>query len=66
MKSLAFAADAEELIFFYGFSMLVSPFDRLGVPDAGSVRNVVQHSDIIIAQTANLVAENNSRPMSTR
>jgi hypothetical protein len=30
MKSLAFAADAEELIFLYGFSMPVSPFDRLG------------------------------------
>jgi hypothetical protein len=29
-KSLAFAADAEELIFLYGFSMPVSPFDRLG------------------------------------
>jgi hypothetical protein len=28
-KSLAFAADAEELIFLYGFSMAVSPFDRL-------------------------------------
>src|SRR5882762_5813047 len=31
-KSLAFAADAEELIFLYGFSMAVSPFDRLGSP----------------------------------
>jgi hypothetical protein len=30
MKSLAFAADADELIFLYGFSMPVSPFDRLG------------------------------------
>jgi hypothetical protein len=30
MKSLAFAADAEDLIFLYGFSMPVSPFDRLG------------------------------------
>jgi hypothetical protein len=29
-KSLAFAADAEELIFLYGFSMPVSRFDRLG------------------------------------
>src|SRR4029077_13344208 len=29
-KSLAFAADAEEFIFLYGFSMPVSPFDRLG------------------------------------
>jgi hypothetical protein len=33
MKSLAFALDAEELIFLYGFSMAVSPFHRL---DAGS------------------------------
>jgi hypothetical protein len=32
MKSLAFAADAEELNFLYGFSMAVSPFDRLGSP----------------------------------
>ena len=35
-KSLAFAADAEELIFLYGFSMAVSPFDRPGVPEARS------------------------------
>jgi len=27
-KSLAFAADAEELILLYGFSMAVSPFVR--------------------------------------
>ena len=32
MKSLAIAADAEDLIFLYGFSMPVSPFDRLGSP----------------------------------
>jgi len=31
-KSLAFAADAEELILLYGFSMAVSPFDRLVSP----------------------------------
>jgi hypothetical protein len=29
MKPLAFAADAGELIFNYGFSMAVSLFDRL-------------------------------------
>jgi len=29
MKPLAFAADAGELIFIYGFSMAVSLFDRL-------------------------------------
>jgi hypothetical protein len=32
-KSLAFAADAEELIFLYGFSMAVSPFDRPRSPE---------------------------------
>ena len=52
MKSLAFAADAEELIFLYGFSMASMgfqwPFRHLiaqGVPEAGSLRNVAQHRE---------------------
>jgi len=48
-KSLAFATDAEELIFLYGFSMANSPFDHLiarGVPQGGSFRAGVRHNDV--------------------
>jgi hypothetical protein len=64
MKSLAFAADAEELNFLYGFSMAVSPFDRLGSPRSRMVekRSAAQRG-LLSLKTANLVAEKNSRPM---
>jgi hypothetical protein len=59
----AFAADAEELIFLYGFSMDVSPFDRPGVPEAISSTKVgAAQARSIIAQSANVVAEKKAVP----
>ena len=63
MKSLAFAADAEELIFLYGFSMAVSPFDRPGAPEAISSTKVgAAQARSIVAQSANVVAEKKAVP----
>ena len=57
-KSLAFAADAEELIFLYGFSMAVSPFDRLKSARSQIVeKRRCSTAKPIIAQNTNLVAE---------
>jgi hypothetical protein len=58
MRPLAFAADAEELIFIYGFSMVVSPFDRLRSARSQIVEKCGSTTaKPIIAQNANLVAE---------
>jgi hypothetical protein len=66
-KSLAFAADAEELIFLYGFPWLFRHLIARGVPKAGSLRAGVQHNDVYDASnTANSCSSENSRPASTR
>jgi hypothetical protein len=58
MKPLAFAADAGELIFIYGFSMAVSPFDRLRSGRSQIVEKArCSTAKPIIAQNTNLVAE---------
>src|SRR5216683_574829 len=58
MKPLAFAADAGELIFIYGFSMVVSPFDRPRSARSQIVdKRRCSTAKPIIAQNANLVAE---------
>jgi hypothetical protein len=58
MKPLAFAADAGELIFIYGFSMAVSLFDRLRSARSQIVEKCRYSSaKPIIAQNTNLVAE---------
>ena len=64
MKSLAFAADAEELTFSMGFQW---PFRHLiasGVRESRIVekRSAAQRG-LLSLKTANLVAEKNSRPM---
>src|ERR1700674_1647677 len=58
MKPLAFAADAGELIFIYGFSMAVSLFDRLRSARSQIVEKCrYSTAKPIIAQNTNLVAE---------
>src|ERR1700674_5173209 len=58
MKPLAFAADAGELIFIYGFSMAVSLFDRLRSARSQIVEKCrYSTAKPIIAQSTNLVAE---------
>jgi predicted dinucleotide-utilizing enzyme len=58
MKPLAFAADAGELIFVYGFSMAVSSFDRLRSARSQIVEKCrYSTAKPVIAQNTNLVAE---------
>jgi hypothetical protein len=58
MKPLAFAADAGELIFVYGFSMAVSLLDRLRTARSQIVEESrYSTAKPIIAQNTNLVAE---------
>ena len=57
-KPLAFAADAGELIFVYGFSMAVSLLDRLRTARSQVVEKCrYSTAKPIIAQNTNLVAE---------
>jgi hypothetical protein len=58
MKPLAFAADAGELIFIYGFSTAVSSFDRFRSGRSQIVEKArCSTAKPIIAQNTNLVAE---------
>jgi hypothetical protein len=67
MKPLAFAADAGELIFIYGFSMAVSLFDRLRSARSQIVEKCrYSTAKPIIAQNTNLEsrpAESHREPL---
>ena len=65
-KSLVFAANAEEVIFLYGFSMAISPFDRLEHPNSQIVEAAVKHDGVHYRSKRESRSRENSPPTSTR